>query len=49
MIIKICDICNKKIEGYTENQTKYLLAQHKLTHKFNKNHKEVKHERKIKG
>tara|TARA_R100001530_G_scaffold3_2_gene8 strand:- start:1248 stop:1394 length:147 start_codon:yes stop_codon:yes gene_type:complete len=31
-----CPVCNKKMFGYTENQAEYMLAQHKLIHKFGK-------------
>lgn len=29
-----CEICGKKIEGYSKNHVKYLMAQHMLTHKY---------------
>ena len=28
MYKKKCDYCEKEIEGFTENQVKYLLTQH---------------------
>lgn len=44
-----CDICGKEIEGYTINQVKYLIAQHKLTHNFKGGEKNVEKEKQEKN
>lgn len=40
MAFKItCEVCEKEIEGLTERQAEYLMAQHQLTHKFKEQEK----------
>jgi len=36
MITKPCEKCGKIIEGYTIKQVNYMIDQHKLVHKYNK-------------
>ena len=36
-----CNICGKVIEGYSKDHAKYLMAQHKLSHRNDEIEKEV--------
>lgn len=42
MITKVCDKCDKELEGYTQNHVDYLMRQHQLGSKCNPNNKEAK-------
>lgn len=42
MISKECNVCKKKIEGYTEHQIDHLMRVHKMTK--HENGEEQKHE-----
>lgn len=43
MFKKICPICKKKLEGYSDEHSELLLTQHMVVHR-DKKEKEVKNE-----
>jgi hypothetical protein len=39
---KVCELCGKKIEGYSQDHVNYLMSQHKLKHSMKRGAKNVK-------